>query len=439
MTGDWSQEIKREYVGGNVRFDFPLRPLGWARLIGLFLVGFGLLFVSMPGHTAWEFIQKLLRGNRDPGSIIFSFFPLLFVIAGCLPMGIGLGILFGRCRVEWQDGQLRSTELIGPLRWTRRLPRKALRKLEVSAATSRSGNSPPKTIEKFSGIAALYEDGSRAVIALGYPKDWMLAVAEELKTYVGSSAVLSEPLKVEVVDNLGEPEETDDLILQQPAGSSVQLEERSQGIRLVVPPAGLRKGSKGLFFFSVLWCGFMGVFTGISIFSQFKGSGKVPIAFWIFIPAFWLIGLGLLAGAVNMGRRRAELTADSGGLDIQTTGLFGLRQRHWSRSELAAIRADASGMEVNNRPVIEQQIHPTVGKKAGFLSGRDEAELCWMAAQLRRALQLPPTFRRTGFQPVSISPVLFDRTKDSSAFDRVPSRLILAHIAHQKRGTFSLA
>jgi hypothetical protein len=46
-------------------------------------------------------------------------------------------------------------------------------------------------------------------------------------------------------------------------------------------------------------------------------------------------------------------------------------------------------MEVNNRPVIELQIHPAVGKKAGFLAGRDEAELRWMAAQLRRALNVP--------------------------------------------------
>src|ERR1041384_1462568 len=113
MTGDWSQEIKREYAGGNVRFDLPLRPLGWGRLVGLFLVGFGLLFVWLPGHTAWEFIQKLLHGNRDVGSIIFSLFPLLFVIAGCVPMGIGLGILFGRCRVGWRGGRMGSAGVVG--------------------------------------------------------------------------------------------------------------------------------------------------------------------------------------------------------------------------------------------------------------------------------------------------------------------------------------
>jgi hypothetical protein len=350
MTRDWSQEIKREYTGGDVRFDFPLRPLGWGRLFGLLLVGFGVSFVWMPGTTAWEFIQKLLHGNRDLGSIIFSVFPLLFVIAGCVPMVIGSGILFGRCRVEWQEGQLRSTELVGPLRWTRRLPRKPVRKLEVSAATSRSGNSPPRQMSNFSGLAVLFEDGSRKLLVVGYPKDWLLAVAQELSTYVGSVSASSMPPRVEVVEELDEPEQLDDTILQQPPGSRVLLEEGGAGVRLVVPPAGIWKGSKGLFFFALFWCGFMCVFTGFSVFAQFKGDGNVPMAFWIFIPAFWLIGLGLLAGAVNMGRRRAEIIADSSGLNIEVTGLFGVKQRRWTRAEISAVRADASGMEVNERP-----------------------------------------------------------------------------------------
>jgi hypothetical protein len=115
----------------------------------------------------------------------------------------------------------------------------------------------------------------------------------------------------------------------------------------------------------------------------------VPGAFWIFIPGFWLIGLGLMAGAVNLGRRTAQILADSGRLSIATHSIFGLRQREWRREEIAAIRADASGLEVNDHPVLELQIHPVSGKKAGFLAGRTEAELRWMAAQMRRTLKLP--------------------------------------------------
>jgi hypothetical protein len=46
-------------------------------------------------------------------------------------------------------------------------------------------------------------------------------------------------------------------------------------------------------------------------------------------------------------------------------------------------------MAVNDVPIIELQIHPVSGKKAGFFAGRDEQELLWMATELRRALQLP--------------------------------------------------
>jgi hypothetical protein len=35
------------------------------------------------------------------------------------------------------------------------------------------------------------------------------------------------------------------------------------------------------------------------------------------------------------------------------------------------------------------QIHPRLGKKAGFLAGRDEAELRWLATRLRQALPVP--------------------------------------------------
>ena len=76
------------------------------------------------------------------------------------------------------------------------------------------------------------------------------------------------------------------------------------------------------------------------------------------------------------------------GLHVAQAGLFGAKRWDWPREEIADIRAGPSGMEVNNRPVLELQVHPRSGKKAGFLAGRDEAELRWMATRLRRALRV---------------------------------------------------
>ena len=96
-----------------------------------------------------------------------------------------------------------------------------------------------------------------------------------------------------------------------------------------------------------------------------------------------------------MGRRRATLSVESGALRVTQTTLFGTKQREWRLREIAAIRADASGMAVNNVPIIELQIHPRVGKKAGFFAGRDEQELRWLATELRHALNVPARVSET--------------------------------------------
>lgn len=101
------------------------------------------------------------------------------------------------------------------------------------------------------------------------------------------------------------------------------------------------------------------------------------------------LAIGLLTSSIHMGRRTAALEVDAGRLRVETRGLFGTKRREWTRADINAIRADASGMEVNERPVIELQIHPCAGKKMGLLAGRKEDELCWMASRLRRALNVP--------------------------------------------------
>jgi len=132
----------------------------------------------------------------------------------------------------------------------------------------------------------------------------------------------------------------------------------------------------------------MCVFTTMFFLPSVKKEGSL-LVFLLFIAGFWLIGLGMLAGAVNLGRRTAKLSVDLGRLHVEINGLFGRKERVWSRDEIAAVCAGPSGMEVNDRPVIELQIHPVGGKKVGFLGGRDEPELRWMAAQLRRSLKVP--------------------------------------------------
>ena len=72
--------------------------------------------------------------------------------------------------------------------------------------------------------------------------------------------------------------------------------------------------------------------------------------------------------------------------------------RAWRAGELSAIRIGPSGMSVNDVPVMELQIHPKDGKKVGLLSQLDDEEIDWIAAHLRKALNVGK--RGTGVPPV---------------------------------------
>jgi hypothetical protein len=389
MNSNWTTSVRRESIGGNPRFDFPPRPLGWARLIGVFLVGFGLLFVWMPGQTAFRSLRHLLEHGADIPNLIFGIFPLIFVVAGLLPLGIGLAILFGRSRVEWREGQLIATEFVGPFRWPRRLPRQPIRRLEVSQATSSSGTEPAKPMPRFSGLAVEFEDGTKKIVLMGYPREWVLACAEELKSYVSGTATGVTVAPVEIIETVAGPT-ADHEVLQQPATSRVLVERSTGYLSCTIPPAGLWRGSKGLFFMGFFWCGFMVVFSTLMLGDGLPNSGWGAVGMLAFLLLFWAIGIGILAAAVNMGKRTATFTVSGRHLSITNRSLFGMKQWELPQHEIAALRADASGMEVNDRPVLELQIHPRTGKRIGLLAGRDEEEIRWLATELRHALQVGP-------------------------------------------------
>jgi hypothetical protein len=383
-------EIRVETEGHDVSYALPARPLGKFRWLGLCLVAFGMFFASMPVGTLAQSLKNLARGNADPGNLLFALFMIPFVLGGLIPFCVGVLIICGRSRVEWRNKRLSVVEYAGPIRWRQRLPRTAIRKFKVSFGGTKV-NDRPVTSGPFAELASLvaeFEHGQPRMVVMGYPRDWLQALAQDLSGRVGASAASLNAPTVEVVDaKEDQPQFRDQL--EKPAGSKVRITTGVNGPVIEIPPAGLWKGSKGLLAFGIFWCLFMVVFTGFFLFTNQKDSQGVPGGVWLFIAAFWLIGLGLLAGAVNMGRRRATLRVEKSGLRVTQTNLFGIKSREWRREAIAALRADASGMAVNDVPILELQIHPVTGKKAGFFAGRADDELRWLATELRRALNVP--------------------------------------------------
>ena len=73
---------------------------------------------------------------------------------------------------------------------------------------------------------------------------------------------------------------------------------------------------------------------------------------------------------------------------VSRAGLFGVRQREWRTDEIDRIVCGPSGVEVNDVPVMQLQIHRKTGRKYGLLSQLNDEELHWIASVLSDVLQL---------------------------------------------------
>jgi hypothetical protein len=135
-----------------------------------------------------------------------------------------------------------------------------------------------------------------------------------------------------------------------------------------------------LLLFGLFWTGFVALFTVAMV------SMDVPLPMYLFISIFWAVGLSMLLAAVNLARKQAVLDVVHDTLLVTRQGLFGRSQHEWRTEDLADIRVDHSGMSVNNQPVLNLQVVPREGRVLGLFTGRDEAELHWLAAELRTAM-----------------------------------------------------
>jgi len=178
-----------------------------------------------------------------------------------------------------------------------------------------------------------------------------------------------------------------------PPGSPITMERFPDGLTIQIPPAGLWRGSQGLFVIALLWNGIIAVISfvllGILLGGADKNADKVVWVFPLFLSIFWAVGIGLLLGALNMGRRKAAIAVTGGTLMVIQTGLFGSKQRDWPPGDVEAVRAGPSGMTVNDKAVLELQIVDGGAQRFGLLAGRTDAELAWLASELRSVLRVP--------------------------------------------------
>lgn len=350
----------------------PHRKTGAAlALLGVAVTLFMLFWMSgpissaarTPGVFRWLLLAFGLLG-------LFGLFPGLVMLAG----GIGLMIGRTRCSVDLNDERVMSTEHFGPLRWTFRLRWDQLADLRLMGLPSTAGVALV--------LKSRREKKKPLVIGGMYPQAMLQPLYEEIAARSGRPVLpavdfIRESFKGnDALSETGRP-------VERPGDTAITAQEFEGGCAFHIPPAGLRKGSHGLFAFSLVWLTFCLIFFGLFTLGGASRSDDAGVV-WLFAVVFIGIGMALMLGAVHMGLRRALVVFAHGKIGVRRFGPFQkMKEFQISAGELSDIRVGPSGMEINDRPVMELQLIRKRGKKYGCLSQLREDELAWIADRLR--------------------------------------------------------
>jgi hypothetical protein len=376
------REIHVENRPDQTCYDLPVRPLGALRWVGLVPMGFAVLFVWMPASQLIHFLTRALQGGGG-FEWFFAAFLAAFVGAGLFPFALGLFVLLGRTRLKIRPDHMVATELAGPFRWSRTIRFNHVERLEFGSGARPAPGNTPKAFAGISGIAAILKDGKRQPVVIGYPREWLEPLLEEV---VSTMRMRGTPVPVKEATLDRAPEVTDtEARLEKPAATNMELTDTGWGVELRAPSRGLWKESYGMLRFGLFWCLIVGaISTGVLLGHTQNGSRLGAAAF---LALFWLVGIAMLLAGIHLGTRRWTFKADRSELRVALKSALRSREWRWSAGEIADIQVGDSGTRVNDRMIEQLQVHPqSGGRKIGLLSGRTHEELAWAATTLRGAL-----------------------------------------------------
>lgn len=372
-----------------VQYRFPprsprIRSRGWLLAAPCLILTAG-VFVFLC-FAAWAIFQ----GPVDQA------FAWLFGVMVVLPLlrlvfhggKIGLLLARGHSEVGLRSGQLYAVERWGWLciKWERSAA--DLRRLFLSPKHGPfdfPGLLPRDREETWVILpewrAAVGKENKLGWLAACYPRAWLEPVAADLsrRCAVTETAVPVAEISSAGVENVS--------LTEQPLGSTIKVENVSDGVTLIIPP--LRIG-----------IGAVGCFLGLNL---FLGVWIWGVSTNIFGPAGvdWMaavgtgVGVGALlafwVAALAQFRAWTVLAVVGDSLLVRQKNLFGVKNREWSRSQVADVyvRHIAGDNDSPDQWDLRILPHPGEGTEFGLLSNRDAAELRWLATTLRASLWLP--------------------------------------------------
>jgi hypothetical protein len=396
-------EIVVTETADGVHYRLPRPDLGPARFVGCGLIAFGCLPVGM-GAVFIAFAATVIPHLPWPEILVaclFLLMPLAFLLGGLALVFFGAWLLGGHQEIALTPRYIRSAFCVGPVRWPGRRSRARLKQFTVVRGDQPSGNV----------LQAECEGSGPLRLALGYPEEWLQALADDLarqsRALSAEAAGELAAADVGVAEESASPHDIRDRP-ERPVNCRAFLEERADGVTVVLPPAGVwRVRTRFVVLWSFLWCGLLVPLTIVFAPPALEGNlhdryGRVipPQGPLVVLGLFWMVGIGPLLGVLLTGRHRVTLTVEGERLRVVRSGLFGTRRSEWPRAAIAELRVVCDRRsrigEGKRNPyypwLIDLRIVPRDGPAVNVVTCREgdprKAELEWMATVLRRALRL---------------------------------------------------
>jgi hypothetical protein len=432
----------RELRGG-MRYLLPPRQCGRLRFrVGLPLILLGLSGSIMILYLTGVELGQAMQAQNGQLPLLGLLLALKLLPAGVvcfIPFLFGLAIFAGRLEVQLCDGKLWAFERVGPFCWSRSRTVARIRQLIVFGPSA-NGYDPSMIMGPVAEMALLMGEcegtgvmaAARRCFAARYPSNWHLALA---KAFVGPSrgaailaacegeppllvaagyphawlAALAEELvgrcQAELPSGAPGPRRAVPHLVArylhdwgaqdqsvQPARSQAVLESQGGELVLRLPPCGVWQGhGEEIFRGSLLLVGLLAV-VGLGVLTATiigVCDPELGICLVLFLIPFAVLVLGLLLHEIDRGRSQACFAVVGGCLVVARFGVFRTRRYEWPRAQIRAIRAAYRPSRYDHRPVLELQILSRGAQTVGLFSGRDHAELRWVATVLRQALQVP--------------------------------------------------
>lgn len=366
------------------------------------------LFVAIGGATLLVQIF-ITRAGRQLDELAWAFLILTTLGWGraCYTLAaLAMALWNGRTEITvGHDTAVRAVDRCGGFHYRLgRLKAGAARKLvlsEIVLHTDASG----KRHTIAGGMWQLFAEtdrGAKVRLAIGYPRETLTPLADELATQLAlapvpqidanTGEVLGAAELVAVLVVVEEPTFPNRDVFEQPADSNIALERHADGVTVTVPSLGfLRAQGCWLLAFGLIFC-----FVGAALLVAFVKQQIAPAPprpkdapTWLGV-VFFAFGIPAILIAIQQSRKRAVLAVVGDRLLTLETGPLGSRRRAYIRAELLDITCGPSNVTSNNKTLPQLQILVYGGAApVGMLTGRDETELKWLATMLRRALHLP--------------------------------------------------